>query len=75
MFYDFKCQACGSVFEKEKRITDASNEKCPKCGKESFRVITGGAGFLAKGSSQSPCDATGSCQSSCAMAGRCGMGG
>ncbi|OGS36930.1 MAG: hypothetical protein A2293_11965 [Elusimicrobia bacterium RIFOXYB2_FULL_49_7] len=72
MTYEFQCQACGRFFETEKRMTDNSNEPCPVCGKESLRVITGGAGFLAGGKSKTPCDTMGTCPGSCAMAGRCG---
>jgi len=72
MYYDFKCTACGQVFEKEKSMKDSSNEKCLSCGEEAIRVITGGAGVLAGGLSKSPfaCPSTGA---SCPSAHKCGM--
>lgn len=79
MFYDFRCHACGFQFEKEKRMTDPSNEACPKCGKESFRVITGGAGILTRsgrgGGMEGPCPAGGApCDpGACGMGHHCGM--
>ena len=73
MFYDFQCGSCGRVFEKEKSIRDSSNEKCPACGREAVRVITGGAGILGRGLSKTPADCTGN-PSACPSAGKCGMG-
>ncbi len=73
MFYDFQCKSCKHLFEKEKSIRDSSNEKCPSCGKEALRVITGGAGFLGKGLSKTPSDCTGN-PTACPSAHKCGMG-
>jgi putative FmdB family regulatory protein len=73
MFYDFKCPSCGNLFEKEKSIRDSSNEKCPRCGRESLRVITGGAGILGGGLSKTPADCSGN-PVSCPSAHKCGMG-
>jgi len=71
MYYDFQCQSCRHVFEKEKSIRDDSNEKCPKCGNESLRVISGGIGILGKGIKPSDCTGT---AASCPSAHKCGMG-
>jgi len=48
--YQYKCNSCGHEFEEFQSITEAPLEKCPACGKKPRRIITGGAGFLLKGS-------------------------
>jgi len=48
--YQYKCNSCGHEFEEFQSITEAPLDKCPKCGKKPRRIITGGAGFLLKGS-------------------------
>lgn len=48
--YQYKCTVCGYEFEEFQRITDPAIETCPKCGDKIERLITGGAGFLLKGS-------------------------
>ncbi|MGH7349510.1 MAG: FmdB family zinc ribbon protein [Candidatus Rokuibacteriota bacterium] len=48
--YEFKCPA-GHVFEKfYPTITDKRRIKCPQCGKQAVRMISGGAGLVFKGS-------------------------
>ena len=49
--YEFRCPE-GHEFEKfYRKITDASTEvPCPECGKVALRLVSGGAGFLFKGS-------------------------
>ena len=49
--YEYLCDACGYGFEKFQPITAEPVRGCPKCKKRKVqRVITGGAGFLFKGS-------------------------
>lgn len=48
--YQYKCSDCGYVFEKIQPITEKPIDKCPECGGHADRLITGGAGFLFKGS-------------------------
>lgn len=49
--YDYECSACGHEFEKFESITAAPTKKCPKCRKaKARRRISGGGGFLFKGS-------------------------
>jgi putative FmdB family regulatory protein len=48
--YQYKCTECGYRFEEFQKITDAPIKSCPKCQGKTKRVITGGAGFLLKGS-------------------------
>jgi putative FmdB family regulatory protein len=48
--YQYKCSKCGYEFEEFQKMTDAPVESCPKCKGKTRRIITGGAGFLFKGS-------------------------
>jgi putative FmdB family regulatory protein len=49
--YEYACEACGHQFEEFQSIKADPIQKCPKCGKKKVkRLISGGAGFLFKGS-------------------------
>ncbi len=48
--YQYKCPHCENEFEEFQSITEDPIDKCPQCGKKPRRIITGGAGFLLKGS-------------------------
>jgi len=48
--YQYKCNKCDYRFEEFQLITEAPISKCPQCGGDVERLITGGAGFLFKGS-------------------------
>lgn len=48
--YDFKCNHCGHHFEVFRSITDESELKCPKCGKDVDQIIGKGSGIIFKGS-------------------------
>jgi len=48
--YQYKCAQCDYRFEEFQPITDSPLDKCPRCGGPVERVISGGAGFLFKGS-------------------------
>jgi putative FmdB family regulatory protein len=48
--YQYRCTSCGHDFEKFHKITVSTRPKCPRCGKKSERVISGGAGLVFKGS-------------------------
>jgi putative FmdB family regulatory protein len=48
--YEYKCDACGTEFEKFQSISAPSIRKCPKCGKRKVRrLISAGAGLIFKG--------------------------
>lgn len=47
--YEFKCPL-GHEFEKMEKMSATGTVKCPTCGKQARRVISGGAGFVFKGS-------------------------
>jgi len=50
--YEYECEKCGVRFECRQPITDAPLAKCPKCDGNVRRLVTGGAGFIFKGSGQ-----------------------
>ena len=47
--YEYRCPS-GHTFEKVQKITDRSRVKCPECGLQAERQISGGAGLVFKGS-------------------------
>lgn len=46
--YDYECRK-GHRFELFQKMSDEPVAKCPDCGAEAQRLISGGAGFLFKG--------------------------
>lgn len=44
--YEYECRACGRRFDKEQGMKEPPLEKCPGCGGEVRRLISGGAGFI-----------------------------
>ncbi len=48
--YQYVCNECGCRFEEFQRISELPLTECPKCQGYVERVISGGAGFLFKGS-------------------------
>ena len=49
--YEYACEACGHKFEEFQSIKAKPTTVCPKCKKKKVkRLISGGAGFLFKGS-------------------------
>ena len=49
--YEYACEACDHRFERFQSITASPLRKCPACGRNKVRrLISGGAGFLFKGS-------------------------
>jgi len=48
--YEYKCKACGHVFESFHSMTDNTIKKCPQCDGKVQRLISGGAGIIFKGS-------------------------
>jgi putative FmdB family regulatory protein len=48
--YEYACDSCGNDFEVMQKMSDAPVEKCPKCGKNVRRVLSGGIGISFKGS-------------------------
>lgn len=48
--YHYQCSACNYEFDEFQKISDPPLDKCPQCGGPPKRIISGGAGFLLKGS-------------------------
>jgi putative FmdB family regulatory protein len=48
--YSYRCPKCGREYDKFQKISDTTLAKCPECGTQGERVITGGAGLVFKGS-------------------------
>lgn len=48
--YQYKCVDCEFEFEEFQSMSDDPLDTCPECGGHVERLITGGAGFLFKGS-------------------------
>ena len=49
--YEYACAACGHKFEEFQSIMSKPIKRCPKCKKNKVqRLISGGAGFIFKGS-------------------------
>ena len=48
--YEYRCTKCGYDFEEFQSITAPPITFCPECDGRTERVITGGVGFLFKGS-------------------------
>jgi putative FmdB family regulatory protein len=48
--YQYKCADCEYEFEEFQRISDEPLKTCPNCGGKPERVVTGGIGFVLKGS-------------------------
>lgn len=47
--YEYRCQKCGTTFEKIQKMTSRPGTKCPKCGGRAERLLSP-AGFVFKGS-------------------------
>ncbi len=48
--YVYRCNECGHEFEEYQSIVDKPLDICPACKGKVERIISGGAGFLFKGS-------------------------
>ncbi len=48
--YSYACAKCGNEYEKLQKMSDKTRAKCPNCGARGERLITGGTGFVFKGS-------------------------
>ncbi len=48
--YEYECSKCGHKFEEFQKMSDKPVAPCPKCKGNGQRLISGGAGFIFKGS-------------------------
>lgn len=47
--YEYQCPQCRHRFEQRQAMADAPIEKCPDCGGDVKRLISGGTGFIVRG--------------------------
>jgi putative FmdB family regulatory protein len=47
--YQYKCPSCGYEFEELQSMSEDPIKTCPKCKKDTRRIISAGAGFVFKG--------------------------
>ena len=60
--YEYECEACGLRFERRQPITEEPLAECPECRGEVRQLVSGGVGFILKGSSHGRSgDRAGSC--------------
>jgi putative FmdB family regulatory protein len=60
--YEYRCQACGQHFELRQKMSEAPVESCARCGGAVKRLISGGAGVIARGAaSVAPACESGPC--------------
>ncbi|MCX6569877.1 MAG: zinc ribbon domain-containing protein [Candidatus Aminicenantes bacterium] len=76
--YEYECRNCGLRFERRQSMTDRPLAECPECRGEVRRLVSGGAGFIIKGSDRRPVEhSPGSCsleqsgKTCCGRAARC----
>ena len=48
--YEYECTKCGHEFEVQQSMNDEPKKRCPKCRGKVMRVISGGGGYILKGS-------------------------
>jgi putative FmdB family regulatory protein len=54
--YEYVCEKCGFRFERRQAITEAPVSECPECRGNVRRLVSGGVGFIAKGSDRGRVD-------------------
>jgi putative FmdB family regulatory protein len=47
--YEYKCKQCGNIFEVYHSMNEDPWVLCPECKSRARRIITGGSGFIMKG--------------------------
>ena len=62
--YEYECKKCGLKFERRQAITAAPVMVCPECEGRVQRLVSGGAGFIIKGSGH---DRTGGSGADCSL--------
>lgn len=70
--YEYLCSSCGKKFDVFQSMGDDPVNSCPACGKSVKRLISGGSGFIMKGSCSMEMPSCGKAESCCAH-GTCGM--
>ena len=70
--YEYLCDSCGHRFERRQKMSDAEITTCPACGGEVRRLISGGAGVIAKGGNAASAPAACGMGECCAPGTGCG---
>lgn len=47
--YEYKCEACGHVFESLQKISESPLVECPECGKDTLKKLISSPAFRLKG--------------------------
>jgi len=50
--YEYQCESCGRRFERRQAITEKPMAECPECHGKIYQMVSGGSGFIIKGSEQ-----------------------
>jgi len=50
--YEYECNKCGLRFERRQSMSDGPLSECPECKGGVRRLVSGGVGFIIKGSIQ-----------------------
>jgi len=71
--YEYKCPACGHVFEELVSRNAKEPGSCPKCGTDGVVKILSAIGGISMGSvgGETPCGSSCSSASTCAATGSC----
>lgn len=48
--YEYECTKCGHTFERFQSMMEEPVKRCPECRCKVRRIVSGGAGFIFKGS-------------------------
>ncbi|HOK05804.1 MAG TPA: zinc ribbon domain-containing protein [Syntrophales bacterium] len=59
--YEYLCEGCGAAVERRQGMMDPPLTVCPHCGGPLKRLISGGGGFIVKGSAGRHPDRSGAC--------------
>ncbi len=47
--YEYKCDACGHIFDTLQKISDSPLTECPDCGKDALKKLISSPAFRLKG--------------------------
>ena len=70
--YEYACGACGRRFEKFQPMSHPPVDRCPACGGEARRLLSGGLGAIVK-KPEGGCSLQGTGRTCCGREERCGQ--
>ena len=47
--YEYKCDACGHIFDTLQKISESPLTRCPECGKDALKKLVSSPAFRLKG--------------------------